>query len=62
MFWRRRKRLQEEIEAHLNEEIADNIERGMDRSAPTRLRYGPLEILALLSRKLGKETLCASLA
>ncbi|MEX2264584.1 MAG: ABC transporter permease [Bryobacteraceae bacterium] len=30
MFWRRRKRLDEEVESHLAEERADNIARGMD--------------------------------
>ena len=30
MFWRRRKRLEEEVESHLEEEIADNIARGMN--------------------------------
>jgi predicted permease len=30
MFWRRRKRLDEEVQSHLAEETADNIARGMD--------------------------------
>lgn len=30
MFWRRRSRLDEEIESHLAEETADNVARGMD--------------------------------
>ena len=30
MFWRRRTRLDEEVESHLAEETADNIARGMD--------------------------------
>ena len=33
MFWRRRSRLDEEVEAHLAEEIADNLARGMDPEA-----------------------------
>ena len=33
MFWRRRRRLDEEVESHLAEETADNIARGMDPAA-----------------------------
>jgi macrolide transport system ATP-binding/permease protein len=33
MFWRRRKRLEEEVESHLAEETADNIARGMNPDA-----------------------------
>ncbi len=33
MFWRRRKRLDEEVESHLEEETAENIARGMDPEA-----------------------------
>lgn len=33
MFWRRRKRLDEEVESHLESETADNIDRGMDPAA-----------------------------
>jgi predicted permease len=33
MFWRRRSRLDEEVDAHLAEEVADNIARGMDPGA-----------------------------
>jgi hypothetical protein len=36
MFWRRRQRLDEEIEAHLAEETADNIARGMDPQSARR--------------------------
>jgi hypothetical protein len=36
MFWRRRKRLDEEIESHLTHELADNIARGLDPEAARR--------------------------
>lgn len=39
MFWRRRNRLNEEVEAHLAEETADNIARGMD---PVAARHAAL--------------------
>jgi hypothetical protein len=38
MFWRRRKRLDEEVQSHLAEEAADNIARGMD---PVKARNLP---------------------
>jgi|SRR6266545_3388699 len=39
MFWRRRKRLDEEVQSHLAEETADNIARGMD---PVKARNAAL--------------------
>src|SRR5690242_501810 len=39
MFWRRRRRLDEEIQSHLAEDTADNIARGMD---PAKARYTAL--------------------
>jgi predicted permease len=39
MFWRRRKRLDEEVQSHLAEETADNIASGMD---PAKARYTAL--------------------
>jgi predicted permease len=37
MFWRRRQRLDEEIESHLAEETADNVARGMDPVSARRI-------------------------
>jgi hypothetical protein len=55
MFWRRRKRLDEEIESHLAEERADNIARGMDaataRCAALRT-FGNLEATKERAREL----------
>lgn len=39
MFWRRRKRLDEEVQSHLAQETADNIARGMD---PAKARNAAL--------------------
>ena len=36
MFWRRRRRLDEEVASHLAEETADNIDRGMSLSEARR--------------------------
>jgi macrolide transport system ATP-binding/permease protein len=46
MFWRRRTRLDEEVESHLAEETADNIARGMDPAAArdaARRTFGNVE-------------------
>ena len=39
MFWRRRRRLDEEVASHLAEETADNIERGMPPDAARHPAY-----------------------
>ena len=55
MFWRRRKRLDEEVEFHLANETADNIARGMDaqmaRSAALRT-FGNLQVAKERAREL----------
>jgi predicted permease len=55
MFWRRRKRLDEEVQSHLAEETADNIARGMDpaKARNTALRtFGNLESTKEKAREL----------
>ena len=55
MFWRRRKRLDEEVESHLALETADNVARGMDaaaaRSAAMR-SFGNVEAAKERAREL----------
>jgi predicted permease len=55
MFWRRRKRLDEEVEFHLAEETADNIARGMDvqmaRNAALRT-FSNLQVAKEAAREL----------
>jgi predicted permease len=49
MFWRRRKRLDEEVQSHLAEETADNVARGMD---PVKARNAALRTFGNVARAM----------